>query len=883
MAKSIVTGCLLAFLLLGFSASGWPQGLKPADDSALLCELGFRPSSATAPSGGSSRQDRGILASDLIRGNGTRAGYTLSRGGIVPNSESVTVNGSLLSRNKGYYLDTSSGMLAFAEPVRISQTIRVTYRYIPEKDQQRSALGAPSLALSLGPSTSLGITYALNTTGANQALDLLTYGVNLKTVLGAKSSMTNMMYVSSPRESGRVSLGFNGGPEQRTPGPKPKSDNLFVHNSDLHAGKLSLQLDYQDVGRDFSGFAILKQQKAAPDAVLAQLEKEKGLRRFGIQTNYSLGGGASTGIGLNQISSSTGDIVRQSLSFTDSHMKLNAEIREIDDGFKGLSALPAAEKKLFGKEIGMRRMNLAGDFTLGSDLQLLTSFARVTAKDAALVKYGLSLKGKKFDIKGNFQDIDSNFNRITDLTDPDKKTMAAEKGMRRYDLTTHFQASKSVTIDSFLYNAKHSTDDVFKRQLRNNIVISPAGGPKLSIFRDEVASGKSDAVSRFLHERFTLDHKIGTVSLNALLDTVSGQNPAGEEHEVETRSLHFGTDPKHRTSLIGAWKHVAQSDGRFEETRTLRLSSKLSSDLTFGAIRSTIETDQNDTVSQEYSLVGKVFGSVGLKSKFGETLVDGVALGKVRELSLVPSAPYDYGVFRQVNWNLGFSEVRRPGKGGTQMKCAKLESEVIGHKVMAEYSGAITKKGQTPVVRSFGIAGDQDPKKRLHYNLAYKVQDPGSAPSMLIRRYDADWRINSTTKLIYNYCSYNEKPGGKLEPIGIERLKLATVFAKKLALVGQWESKDDYKRDISKTTLSLGLSGNISALGVLEASYGWDRVVTPSGGTTSRTYGLKYDYQVSADYFITFSGKYTDRSGPRPANCNQDDVQLQMDFKTLFN
>ena len=854
-AKLITTGCLLALALFWLEASGYAQTLDGADHSVQSDELSFRRSLAGAwnagpgPSSPSDSDERGVRASDIIRGNGTRAGYVLSHGGVIPNSESIRVDGSLRFRNRDYYLDTAGGMLVFAAPVRRIEVIQVDYRYVAEKDGERSLVGAPTLALNFAPGQSVGITYAYKAAAEGEAFDLLTYGLNLATNLGAQSNMANMMYVSSPRESGRVSLNLEQGSQPKS-SAKPKTGRLFLHNSDLQSGRLSVKLNYQDVGEDFAGFAALKQQKAAPSALLAQLEKERGLRRFGLLADYDLGEDTSAGVGWSRIGDGAGDIVSQSLSISSSSMKLSADFRQIDEGFTKLGVLTPAERQSFGKETGMRRMNITGDFKLNSDLQVGTSVARVTTKDAGLVKYGLSLKGSKFNASARYQDIAPEFGRIADLADPDKEKMAAERGMKRYDLTAHIEPSKSVRIDSFFYNAKHSRDDLFKRQLTNNIVINPARGPKLSIFRDEVISGESGGASKCLREKFTLNQKMGILSVVAIQDTVTEQSAAGEEQTVETRKVHFTTDPKARTSLIGDWKRSEQDDGEFENVETLRLSSKLSRNLSFVGMRSASKMNEAEGISQEYLL-------------------------KL-------TAPKDYGMFKGVSWSVRYVEALGYGGIESRTKAAKVASQVMNHQVAVEYLGAVKKDGQDSVVRSFSVASGRDPKKRLHYGLAYKVRDPGAASSFLIRCYDADWQVSASTKLTYNYSSYNEKPGGELEPTGIERLKVTTPLTKKLGFIGQWENVENYEAATMKDTLSLGLSGNVSSHGKLEASYGFDRVVTSGGETSARTYKLEYDYQASSDHFFALSGKYTDWSGPRPCNADPDDLLLQLDFKTLF-
>lgn len=883
MAKFIAAGCLLVCMLLRSAAPGWTQGARSYQDPIRYGDLGFRHSLGVAQSiDAPALQVSGMKASDNIRGNGAKAGYTLNHGGLVPGSETVTVDGSLLRRNQDYYLDPASGMLVFSEPVRMSQLVRVSYRYVPEQDKQRSSAGAPSMSLSFGPKTSMGITIDQNAIN-NSSLDLLTYGLNVKTDLGGKSSMTNMMYTSSARESGRVSLNLQGEAQAKSDAPPPKTGSLFVHNSDFQTGKLTVKMNYQDVGKDFTGFNTLRQQKAAPEDVLKQMEKEKGIRRMGLQTDYSIGHGMSTGMGWGQISDEGGSVSRQSLSFGNSRSKITAEMQNISEGFKSFGALAPAEQQALGKESGMQRMNLTGNFKLNSDTQLKTNFSRVHAEDAGIAKYGLSLTGKQFSVSANFQDIDPNFTRINDLADPDKKAMAAAQGMKRYDLTTHYQASKSVTIDSFYYDTKHSITGEFRKQFRNNVVIAPSHGPKLSILQDQVSTGISDASTDTMHQQFRLDHQIGGMSFSAVHDTVAASGDNGGRSAVTTQSFHFDTDAKRRASGIGDWRSIKQDDGKFEDTKTLRLNYKLTPSLDFMANRLMVRTDQNDTVAQELNLTGKVFTNIGLRSRFAETTIDGEVAAKIRELSLVPDAGKDYGMFKQFKWSMAFSENESAGNVTAQAKSAHIEANVAKHTVGVDYSGGIAKDGQRPITRSFSIGGVPDPKKPVHYNMMYKMLDPGNGPSMLIRRYDAEWQINTSTKLTYNYFSYSEKPGGKIEPVGGEKLRLTMPINSRFGFVSQWENTEDYGQDIRKQTLSLGLTGKVNEAGAFEGSYGYDRVKTPSGPTTSWTYKLKYDYKMDADHYFTFSSKYTNWSGPHAMNPNDDDVNLQLDLRTLFN
>lgn len=137
-AKFILAGCLLAFVFFSRAATGGTFELNGANDSALLSfqrSLGGIPNPGPSIPATGIPSERGILASDAIKGNGTKAGYVLSHCGIIPNSETVTVDGSQRVRSRDYYLDAASGTLAFAEPVKTHQVIRVTYRYSESADK----------------------------------------------------------------------------------------------------------------------------------------------------------------------------------------------------------------------------------------------------------------------------------------------------------------------------------------------------------------------------------------------------------------------------------------------------------------------------------------------------------------------------------------------------------------------------------------------------------------------------------------------------------------------------------------------------------------------------------------------------------------------------
>nr|WP_319586127.1 hypothetical protein [uncultured Desulfobulbus sp.] len=1006
-------------------------------------------------------KERGVPASDLIKGNGGKSGYMLSHGGIVDASETISVGGIMKRRNSDYSIDYLSGTLMFAEAVRSADIIKANYRYVPGKEGQRSSLGIPSLSFRLGSKNTIGLMYASNAATNNQAYDIMTYGLNMKTSLGKKSSMTNMMYMSSAQDSGRMSLLSALAPKS----DKPKSDNMFVHDSLLQSGNLSVKLNYQDVGKDFSGFTALRQQGAAPGDILNQLEKEKGLKRMGLQADVKMGAKTTTGLGFSRISDTGGDILKQSLNIGNDKLKFNANLQKIDKGFtrfadlaegergqwakeqgmsrtsmqlsmapgkgsaansawnslnmntisdqsgqlstrslnfstkkfsitssqlsvdKGFSRLASlsdaertsmalsiyqqfdsnataanvndqdraqilteagidrkntrmnlnmgtsamqlgmlnisdtsggiirqslsltgkkfaisgftqsidkgftrlasmanVEKANFGNETGMKRTNLIGSFTVNPKLQLSTSMSKVASDNGGLTKYGLSLTSARLTMSANYMNMDNQFTRIADLADADKGKLATEQGMKRYDLTTHLQATKNVIIDSYLYDAKNSITEMFRRQLLNSLVYSPAKGPRITALMDQYSNGLPTVVSGYSHQKYTYDQVLGKgkFTLSALRDSLTNTTPTTVE-TIETSMLHFNTDLQKRTSFIGDMNSVKNTNGTFTDTQTLKMNTKLNSKMAFIGTRSTINTDKMSIASQEYAVTGKVMKQINLAAKFGDTLVNGIQAAKVRELSLNPDAPKDYGAFKKVNWKLGYGQVQTGGKVQTESQSIKIDTNYLKHQLGVEYTSGITNAGVPSITRTVNIASNPNPKNKINYNFAYKMRDTGAPQNVLIRNYNADWQVTPFAKLIYCYNSKKENPDGTINPADAESIKLTTAVTKTLGLQGQWDRASDSNTKYDKNTLSLGIAGKLSAKGTVEAGYGFDNVLANGIRADSVTYRLKYDQQLDSDHFLSLSGSYTDWQGAKPAAVTTDDVVYQIDFKTVFN
>ncbi|HAH85827.1 MAG TPA: hypothetical protein DCL60_00480, partial [Armatimonadetes bacterium] len=66
--------------------------------------------------------------------------------------------------------------------------------------------------------------------------------------------------------------------------------------------------------------------------------------------------------------------------------------------------------------------------------------------------------------------------------------------------------------------------------------------------------------------------------------------------------------------------------------------------------------------------------------------------------------------------------------------------------------------------------------------------------------------------------------------------------------------------------------GKLSQMQTLEASYGFENVLTSAGSGLAHTFRMKYDVQMSPDRYLSLSGKYINWSGEKPIGYNGDDA-----------
>ena len=390
----------------------------------------------------------GSSCSEILRGNGTRLGYTLSHGNVIPETVSIHAAGRVLTANRDYWLDTTNGTFYLAEPVRPFESISVYYRFQPGGDAQRQAFSVPALQLSLGGTAKLGFLYGMSP-GGGQGANTSTYGLALNSNLGSGGlgKYGGLFYFSHGQAGNNLvsSPGASGAKQSAADPTAGELDHLIVQNLGLQSGRIRANASFQDVGAKFNGFQTLKLNSASDQATLDQLTKlegEKGIKRLGFGLGYALDPKSTIANGLsldwNQIQDGKGAIAQEALGFNSSIFHANYNARRISSTFEKFSGLQDAEKTKWQQQKGMNASSLGFGFNFGgvpkSGLPGAFQFDQQSFGDktGSLKREAWSLTAGALGLHMMNRRSDKGFTRLKDLSDEDKTTLALDL-YRQYD------------------------------------------------------------------------------------------------------------------------------------------------------------------------------------------------------------------------------------------------------------------------------------------------------------------------------------------------------------------------------------------------------------------------------------------------------------------
>ncbi|MCS6777507.1 MAG: hypothetical protein RMJ43_14440 [Chloroherpetonaceae bacterium] len=435
---------LVMILMLSATSAGvWGQNTPPASpgsDASVLNLLGIQIATETRRD---TEERPGTPFAEVLRGNGTRAGYLLSHGGIQVDTLSVTVGGRRLRAGRDYWVDAVNGSLWFADPVRPSESIHVFYRYVAEKDAQRRPIAVPGLQLGLGKSAQLGLLFGISP-GAGYSTSTFGLSLNSKFGSGGTSAYNGLLYFSNVQQLDNLVIPQAGDGGAPAPQVATGADHLITQSLDLQGRGVRFRADYQDVGKNFAGFQTLRLNHSGNAPMIEQLnalEQERGIKRlgFGLDLGADPSGKAPRGLSLgwNRIQDGADFITRQSLSFHTNGFRAFYQQHAVGENFAAFQSLREPEKAQWALQRGLTSTGFGFHLALGASKGQgsgVLDFVgqRFSDSSGALNRNLWTLQGRGFGVSVLGRSSNRGFTRLAHLSPTDRATLALDL-YRLYD------------------------------------------------------------------------------------------------------------------------------------------------------------------------------------------------------------------------------------------------------------------------------------------------------------------------------------------------------------------------------------------------------------------------------------------------------------------
>ncbi|MFQ3549141.1 MAG: hypothetical protein SNJ70_05270 [Armatimonadota bacterium] len=1031
----------------------------------------------------------GIYASEVIPGNGTRAGYMLGNGGIIPDSETVYIGAKRAKKNVDYTIDYDSGSLYFTEAVRSFDSIRVDYKYSNDVKKQKTGGTSLAMPMNFSENMKLNLTYSYKAGDTKQGVetpDILTYGINSSLNFSDNASIGGLLYFSSPQKTNRLRLNNNTPVSRNKQTKEYKSDSLILQNLKYGVGDVKFNFGYQDVGEYFEGFSALRSDNAADADTLNVLEKEKGIKRLdfsaqmptdesgaglsmsfntirdkkdSIQTrqlaynssNYKISymsrdvgknfakflqireadraqlaleagvskdiyglqfktGETITGEGENvqvnpiwsgfthsRLTSDTGSLSQSSLSLQFSNIFFDADIRDASSSFNRMAAVGAEERTKtalairkqfdpnaeasavtaqdlanFVNESGLDRKNYAlkakfGNIDTSLGLSLInsdsgglkrtsfnakgekfnlyyrtrnidktftriahlqpieilnygneygmtrdefganfemfnfkTSFTSADVKDytgAGMLRQNLNINSDRFSFNANIQNIDKDFNRLSDIIDSDKASLVSDIGFSSRDYTLNYKVTDAISFDTYDYSSNNDSIGEARHKNRTNLRYAPTVGPKVHLFRDSVSYTNLDGniISRDT-ERYTIDHSFnifGGTQFRAVNETSSEANGNNVPLSINEQLYRFVTNPNMPTSFSIEYGSLSFSDGRFSENKGFSLKTNAFKNISLIGSYNEIDKDYKGVAETSYTagidwLIREASAedandSLNLSYLITDRLDGPYGTQMARQFSLNGLLAKNFLIFDNIRVGKKVDEATLRGVNTKINNSFKLEAQALGSDILIENSEVLNTQNRiTYNSKLTQIKTKEDPNSII--SLSYTNQEFTTQTGQPIHRHDygLNWKISDDAKLTYKSYAGKDGQNGVVLPMGGSTLTLSQKINPNTSLFADYsEDKNDVLKRHSNTK-GLGIKGQFSNKAGFEFYYGWTSLTRGENANDDNVFRIKYDHRIASDKFIILSAE---KKSPNNSIINQNDgdTTARLDFVTTFD
>lgn len=373
----------------------------------------------------------GVATIDVITIDAQTLGIPLRRGALIPGSERVEFNGRTLKKGTDYAIDYAAGVLYLMRAAKQGQMIRVGYRWDDSKEAQAKvknvSSGIAPISFNILPGQRMLVGFGMTErTGDGNVVQSNVFGWNNAMRMNGLS--TDGLFMMGQRQKVRTESNYE---YERQAGQTETGKSHFaLQKMALELGGGSVEVNYQDISKNFTGFSAAASSGVAQDAI-NQLQKERGLKRFGFSMKDVGSEDFKISSGYRKVGDGKDDIEWQNLGLASGGFAINWNQQKVGDHFKRFQDIAEKDREQLKKEIGMERETLGVSFAQKTTKMALNMSTVTDPSNAEINRREWNFETPGVKLSMGDQEVDKDFRRMGSLLGQEQAMWGRELGMKR--------------------------------------------------------------------------------------------------------------------------------------------------------------------------------------------------------------------------------------------------------------------------------------------------------------------------------------------------------------------------------------------------------------------------------------------------------------------
>lgn len=616
-------------------------------------------------------------------------------------------------------------------------------------------------------------------------------------------------------------------------------------------------------------------------------------------------------------------------TFTVDGKKFSMRYRRQDLGqmFNEVSNLMEFERQRLGTIAGLERSDFGFnlDFGRSSKIAFSTMSAGTAEGDARRTSASYS-DGGKLDLQVNSREVDSAFNGITSLVDPERDLLASLKGFRERDVKGKWNITPNLTVDVFRFDAANVANN--EDRMLQNVVLNWKPDKRTGVLYESFQVKNDDPLQvLFAQEtdRLSLTRDLGKYGAfkyqkeTIQFDGIQAQTRPDSNREY----MAYETKVTPTTSVKTEQQRTRWDNGDKEDIS----ANTVSADLTkrAGVSVTDVRIDRNGDERDErkrnygfwldfgrgvrlsYGYNRQMIGANGTQNlawnlsqgtlggflnvgnaSYTENRWDGLRTQAFSNVQLSSSKAFDLLFFKGLTVSYGqetASDYQRFIKDGTTFNA---QGKLFGGSFGLNYRSQVAPDGLHGIDRTISYStGAINAKRPWSADVAYKSRELPNGDAVMIRNYKFAVQPSRRFTLSNELLTNPEVPRGDVilgsltDPWRVSRWRLDYKESADNTFGATWDEKrNDLTRELSRTT-GLNLTLFQKSGSPLSFFYGIEEVDGRFRRRADR-YFIKFDQRPGANQFLSFYVGNLSYEHSLPDGENRSNWTIRMDYRLRF-